>query len=75
MSDKPNEPQPPPHTTIGAVTATAHKAIDALPAQFIMLIILNTIFLCGFLWFLDQRDSARERLLAPIVAACLKGGA
>jgi hypothetical protein len=43
-----------------------------LPAQFLTLCLINLVFLLGFLWFLDQRDGARERLITPIIAACLE---
>jgi hypothetical protein len=55
------------------ISGLATKVIGSLPAQFLMLILINMIFIGGLIWFLDRRDSARERMLIPILAACLKG--
>lgn len=54
------------------VAGVASKLIGSLPAQFLMLLVLNVVFILGLLWFLNARDEARERLLTPILAACLQ---
>lgn len=56
----------------GIVSSLGSKLITSLPAQFLMLCILNLVFIGGLLWFLDKRDMARERLLSPIVDRCLQ---
>lgn len=48
------------------------KLLGNLPAQFMLVVILNALFLAALIIFLDRRDSARERLLTPILAACLE---
>jgi hypothetical protein len=57
---------------VAGVTQTANKLIGSLPAQFLGLVVLNVVFIVGILWFLNNRDDARERLLTPILAACLQ---
>jgi hypothetical protein len=57
------------------ISGLATKVIGSLPAQFLMLILINMMFIGGLIWFLDRRDDARERMLIPILASCLKGGA
>lgn len=54
------------------VAGVASKLIGSLPAQFLMLLVLNVVFILGLLWFLNARDEARERLLTPILASCLQ---
>ena len=60
------------HGVVGAATELGGRIIGALPAQFLMLVLLNSVFIGGLLWFLDRRDTARERLLTPIVTSCLQ---
>jgi len=57
---------------VGAATELGGKLIGSLPAQFLMLCVLNLFFILGLLWFLNQQDQARERVLAPIVTSCLQ---
>ena len=54
------------------IVGLGNKLIGSLPAQFLMLAIINMVFIGSLVWFLDRRDSARERLLTPILAACLE---
>jgi hypothetical protein len=56
---------------VGAATTLGSKLIGSLPAQFMVLVLINAVFLLGLLWFLDQRDEARERLLTPVLASCI----
>jgi hypothetical protein len=56
----------------GAIEASS-KVLTALPAQFLLVILLNAAFLVCLFWFLDRRDSARERMITPVISACLKG--
>lgn len=73
-----------PTTIIGTVNALGQDVVRSLPAQFLVLVLLNTAFLGGLLWFLEKQDSARERMaeramesrekvLEPILLACLGG--
>lgn len=59
----------------------ASNVLNSLPAQFLALVLLNTAFLGGLLWFLNSVDSrrvafeqaaneARERVLGPILTLC-----
>jgi hypothetical protein len=56
--------------------------VQSLPAQFLMLVLLNVVFICGLLWYLSVIDTnrqlieqkaaeARERVLAPLLSACI----
>jgi uncharacterized membrane protein YfcA len=59
------------HSVVGAVAQVGNRLVSALPAQFLLLLLLVLLFLAGFLWFLDRRDEARERMITPVIAACL----
>jgi len=70
---------------IGAANNLGGKLITSLPAQFLMLVLLNTAFLGGMLWFLDREQAgrygleekqadSREKLLLPLLNACITQG-
>jgi hypothetical protein len=59
------------NTAIGAVAGTAGKLIASLPAQFLVLVLLNTAFIAGLLWFLNNQEAARERTFGPILSGCM----
>jgi len=63
--------------------SAASSVLTTLPAQFLALVILNTAFLGGMLWFLNGIDArrvtfeqsqneVRERLLTPLLTACIQ---
>ena len=67
----------------GEAFNAASRILQTLPAQFLALVVLNTAFLGGLLWFLNNVDDrrvkaettvseARERMLTPLIASCLK---
>jgi hypothetical protein len=55
----------------GAIEAGG-KLLGSLPAQMLVLVMLNLVFIFALFWFLNSRDTARERLLTPILAACMQ---
>jgi hypothetical protein len=59
------------NSAIGAVTTTAGRLIASLPAQFLCLVVLNTAFLVGLLWFLNEQEKTRERIYGPILNSCM----
>jgi hypothetical protein len=63
--------------------SAASSVLQSLPAQFLVLVLLNSAFLGGMLWFLNAVDTrrvtfeqtqneARERLLTPLLTACIQ---
>jgi hypothetical protein len=46
--------------------------IDSLPAQFMVLVLLNSIYVVGMLWFLNVQADRRDRNLGPIITSCLQ---
>jgi hypothetical protein len=67
-------PAPNGHGTgaVGAASRTAAKLIDTLPAQFMVLVLLNSIYVVGMLWFLNVQADRRDRNLGPIITSCLQ---
>jgi hypothetical protein len=59
-------------STLGAVTRTAARVVDNLPGQFLALVLVNTLYILGLLWFLNAQADRRDRNLSPIIASCLK---
>lgn len=75
-------PEPPPnhHVTsgngtrigiVGGLTNIGLDTIGKLPAGFLALILLNTAFIGGLLWFLDKENAQRERVWTPVLTACI----
>lgn len=73
------------HTLVGAVANVSDRLITSLPAQFLVLVLLNTAFITGLLWFLNQEQTnryaledrqveGREKLLLPLLQACITQG-
>jgi len=60
------------NSVAGAAAKLGTKLIGSLPAQFLMLCLLNLVFIAGLLWFLDEQIKARERVLTPLITACLQ---
>jgi hypothetical protein len=67
----------------GAAVAVGDRLLTALPAQFLILVLLNTIFIIGLLVFLAREDAARvqletrqsearERVIVPLLTACVE---
>jgi hypothetical protein len=54
------------------ISDVGKQIVAALPSQFLMLLLINTIFIIGLLWFLDQGRMAQERLLTPLLTACMQ---
>ena len=59
-------------TIVGAASQLGRTIVSSLPAQFLALLVCNTLFLITMIWFLNQQDQARERMLTPIVAGCMQ---
>lgn len=59
-------------TLLGIAGDTAGRLISALPSQFLVLVLMNTVFIVGLLWFVMKQDDARERIYAPILQTCMK---
>ncbi len=57
--------------TNGLLASISERLIRVLPPAFLMLIVLNIVFLGVFWWVFDHNVSARTELLNRIVEKCL----
>lgn len=46
------------------------RVVNALPAPFLMLVLMNIIFLGVVFWHQQKADEARDRMLTPILLSC-----
>ena len=66
------EPTPPePRTTLGLAASISERLIRVLPPAFLLLVILNCMFLGVIAWVFDHNAETRNALLTKIVERCL----
>lgn len=67
---------------VSSIASATSATLNTLPGQFLALVLINMLFIGGLLWFLDREEAgrrvfearsldARERLLAPLLKACV----
>jgi hypothetical protein len=56
---------------IGAVTDLGSKLVTALPPAFIMLCLVNALFIFAVLYFLDDQLDQRTALVKGLVDKCM----
>lgn len=54
------------------LTGIGHRLIAILPPAFLLLVMLNIVFIGFLIWFLDHNATQRNELLTRIVAGCLR---
>ena len=57
--------------TNGLLAGISERLIRVLPPAFLLLLILNALFLGVFFWLYEHNVEARTELLAKIVDKCL----
>lgn len=65
------EPQPS-HGIIGQVARTSDKLITTLPPAFLLLFLLNLIFVALVMWFLNNQLEQRTSLVDKLVDRCMQ---
>jgi len=60
-----------PKTTVGALTSLSEKLVAALPPAFLLLVIINIIFLGITAWAFNHNTDTRSAMISKIVDACL----
>ena len=56
----------------GTIANISSRLITALPANLLIVLLLNVCFLGSLFWLLSAQNSSRERILAPLLDACSK---
>ena len=59
-------------TMAGAAADTAGRLISTLPAQFIMLLLINVVFLGCVLWFESNSQAQRAAIMNRVLDACME---
>jgi hypothetical protein len=59
-------------TAVGTAGRVGSKLIESLPAQFMVLVLLNGIYVIGMLWFLNIQADRRDQNLGPIITSCMQ---
>lgn len=57
---------------VGGVTRISQALIGSLPPAFLILVLMNTAFLGGILWFLDSQNEQRVLLVKTVVEKCFE---
>jgi hypothetical protein len=68
-----SEPPPNSHptTTIGLASSISERLIRVLPPAFLLLVILNLVFLGTAMWVFAHNTDTRNVLLTKIIERCL----
>lgn len=48
------------------------KLLQTLPAQFLVLVVLNVAFLGFVLWFIQSEDATHAKMIQPILEHCTR---
>lgn len=67
MQATPDEPS----TLTGAATALGRSLITALPPAFVMLCVVNAVFVLGLTWFVDDQLDQRTQLVGRLIDHCM----
>jgi len=67
-----SEPQEEPTTVAGAASRIGQALVTALPSQFIMLLLINVVFLGLVLWFEKNSQDTRTAIMNRVLDACLE---
>jgi len=54
----------------GGVWSTVRSTVSRVSPENLAVLVLNMIFVMGLFWLSDKQNSARERVLMPLMAAC-----
>ena len=65
------DPQPPNPSVTGALASIGNGLIRVLPPAFLLLVVLNLVFIAALGWVFDHNAAQRNALLTKIVEHCL----
>jgi hypothetical protein len=57
-------------STVGAVVGLAGSVVSGLTPQFLALVVVNTVFVLGLLWFLHGESAGRVQAFSVAMAVC-----
>lgn len=56
---------------VGTLSRIGHALITALPPAFLLLLLINLVFLIALFWFEAHQAALRADIIADIVERCL----
>jgi hypothetical protein len=62
--------QPPPNGSNGSIVRLGRRVVDALPAPFLALVVLNAIVVLALFWEVRAVSSDRAAVLTELVRSC-----
>ena len=62
---------PQPTGVIGLVSRVGDDLIRALPPAFLLLVVLNIVFLALVMWFINSQQEARNSLINTVIDRCM----
>lgn len=69
--DNDNDQPKPPSTLTGMMMTVSENLIRVLPPAFLLLVIINAMFLAVMMWVFGHNMDTRNALLTKIVEECL----
>ena len=54
----------------GVIGNISSRLITALPANLLIVLLLNVCFIGSLFWLLSEQNASRERVLLPMMEAC-----
>jgi len=61
-----------PHGIVGQLARTSEKLISALPPAFLLLVLINVIFLALVMWFLNAQMAQRTTMIEKFADRCME---
>jgi hypothetical protein len=70
-----SEPVPPVQPNgnlVGAASRLGQSLIAALPPAFLMLMLMNTVFLAMVMWFINHQADERSQMASKLIDRCME---
>jgi hypothetical protein len=55
---------------VGVIAGISQRLITALPAAYLIMLLLNLAFIGALFWLLQNQNASRERVLMPLLDSC-----
>lgn len=72
MAEAPNGSNGGRNGVIGGIVGVCKSAISSLPPPFLMLVLLNALFIAAVMWFLDAQQARRTDLFEKLIDHCIE---
>jgi hypothetical protein len=62
----------PPQTVVGMASRLSDSLLRTLPPAFVLLVLLNCVFLGLVMWFISSEQGQRDALYGKVVDRCME---